>query len=78
MTMRERSIRVARGEFADVDDALGWAVRMLDAELKGATMIRVEVVQSQVCGTGESEFVSEWTASVSGLIEEEDQDPWQH
>jgi hypothetical protein len=77
VTTRERHVNLARGGFADVDDALSWVVRMLDAELKGATMVKVEIEQTEqlTVGSGQS-WVIQWGASVSGLITEEDRDPW--
>ena len=68
-------MRLARGDFADVEEALGWAVRMLDAELKGASMVKVEVSQTEVMAA-DGTWADQWDASVFGLIAEEDRDPW--
>jgi threonyl-tRNA synthetase len=76
MPTRERSIMLHRAGFEDVDDAMGWAVRMLDRELKGATMVRLTVEQVQVIQVGSDDEHYEWQASVTGMIEEDEPDPW--
>jgi hypothetical protein len=77
MVQRERNVRLTRGDFNDINEAMSWAVRMFDAELKGASMVKLEIGQIEMltAGTGEA-WATEWTASVSGVITEADRDPW--
>lgn len=67
----EESLRIVRGGIDDVNDALAWAVNILDTRFAGANMVRVELEQYMVISDEDMDGHYQWTATVSGLVKEE-------
>lgn len=66
----EESLRIVRGRINDVNEALGWAINILDTRFAGANMVRVELEQYMVLSDDETDPYYQWTATVSGLVKE--------
>jgi hypothetical protein len=67
----EESLRIIRGGINDMNEALAWAVNILDTRFAGANMVRVELEQYLIISDDETDGKYQWTATVSGLVKEE-------
>lgn len=67
----ERTMSVSRSGIDDFHEALAWAVQAYDREFGTATMVHLVVQQTSVLeldGVGEWHY--QWTAAVSGSLEQ--------
>lgn len=67
----EETLRIVRGGIDDFNEALAWAVNILDTRFKGANMVRVELEQYMVLSDQDMDGHYQWNAIVSGLVKEE-------
>lgn len=67
----EESLRIVRGGIDDFNEALAWAVNILDTRFKGANMVRFELEQYMVLSDEDTDGKYQWNAVVSGLVREE-------
>lgn len=66
----ETTLRIVRGGIGEFDDAISWAINILDTRFSGATMVRFELEQYMVLSDEETDPHYQWNAVVSGLLEE--------
>lgn len=66
----ETTLRIVRGGIDGFDDAISWAINILDTRFSGATMVRFELEQYMVLSELETDTRYQWNAVVSGLLEE--------
>lgn len=74
MGSQERSIHVSKSGCKDVHEALAWAVQSYDKEFTEADMVTIHVQNTKVLTGNSEEWKDNWTASVSGLVEQSDED----
>lgn len=67
----ERHLKVSYSDIPSLDEALSWTVQQLDGDLAGASMVKI-VIDQILWSDGPDDWHPAWTASVSGIVSEEE------
>lgn len=64
----ERTVTMAASGMGSLGEALSWVVGQVDGEFTAASMLTIEVGQSEVMDTNGNDWRPAWSARVSGQI----------